>query len=281
MTADRPPHGFPRSEFETRLVRAQALMRAARLDGVLVTAPPNVRYFSGLDMQFWESPTRPWFLVVPADGEPIAVMPELGAPAVARTWIKDLRSWPAPVPEDDGVTLLAPAHGGLPRRFGRIGAELGREMSLRMPVIDLERVRGLLAGVEIVDGSPCIWQARLIKTPAEVARIRHVCEIASEGYAALTGLIAPGDSERAAARKLRIEIARLGADATPFLPAIAGPGGVSQIVVGPTDRVLASGDILFLDTGSVYDGYFCDFDRNFAVGKLSDAARRAHEASCG
>jgi Xaa-Pro aminopeptidase len=87
-----------------------------------------------------------------------------------------------------------------------------------------------------------------------------------------------GDSEREAARKLRIELARRGADSTPYLPAISGQGGVAQIVCGPHDRAIGEGDILFFDTGSTYDGYFCDFDRNYAVGAISDAARRAHEA---
>lgn len=33
-----------------------------------------------------------------------------------------------------------------------------------------------------------------------------------------------------------------------------------------------------LDTGAVRNGYFCDFDRNFAVGPPSDAVRRTHHA---
>jgi Xaa-Pro aminopeptidase len=32
-----------------------------------------------------------------------------------------------------------------------------------------------------------------------------------------------------------------------------------------------------LDTGSVFDGYFCDFDRNFAFGRPPDAALRAYD----
>ena len=36
--------------------------------------------------------------------------------------------------------------------------------------------------------------------------------------------------------------------------------------------------MLFFDTGSTFDGYWCDFDRNYAVGAISDAAKRAHEA---
>ena len=31
-----------------------------------------------------------------------------------------------------------------------------------------------------------------------------------------------------------------------------------------------------LDTGLVVDGYFCDFDRNFAVGPVSNATQAAH-----
>ena len=33
-----------------------------------------------------------------------------------------------------------------------------------------------------------------------------------------------------------------------------------------------------LDTGAVRDGYFCDFDRNYAIGPPSDAILRTHEA---
>ena len=32
-----------------------------------------------------------------------------------------------------------------------------------------------------------------------------------------------------------------------------------------------------LDTGAVFDGYFCDFDRNFALGYASDETRRAYD----
>ncbi len=196
---------------------------------------------------------------------------------MALTWVTDIRTWPAPVPDDDGVSLLTGTLEGLTRRFGRIGAELGREMSLRMPVVDFLRLRAAL-GSEIVDGSPSIWEMRMVKTDAEIGHIGYICGIASDAYAALPGQISIGESEREVARKLRIDVARRGADATPFMPAISGPGGVSQIVCGPHDRLLEKGDILFIDTGSTFDGYFCDFDRNYAVGQISTEAARVHEA---
>jgi Xaa-Pro dipeptidase len=275
---EHPGRGFARQEFELRTGRAQQIMRRHELDAIVLTTAPNVRYFTGFDSQFWESPTRPWFLVVAAQGAPIAVIPEIGAPEMSMTWIDDIRTWPAPRPPDDGTSLLAGTLESLSRRFGRIGFELGREHSLRMPVVQFLELRGKLRDIELVNGSPCIWEIRMVKTEAEIARVRHICELASDAYARVPQIVRIGDSERDAARKLRIELAERGADATPFLPAISGAGGVSQIVCGPHDRIIETGDILFFDTGSTYDGYFCDFDRNFAAGEVSDAARLAHEA---
>ena len=61
------------------------------------------------------------------------------------------------------------------------------------------------------------------------------------------------------------------------MPGISGVGGVSQIVCGPTNRTLNDGDILFIDTGSTFDGYFCDFNRNFAFGKASSEVEKVYE----
>src|SRR3954471_21859290 len=113
--AGEQPRGFAPAEYEERVARAQRVMRRDGLDMLLVTNPPNIRYFTGFDSQFWESPTRPWFVVVPLQGAPIAVIPEIGAPEMAATWVDDVRTWPAPVPEDDGVSLLKATLESLPR----------------------------------------------------------------------------------------------------------------------------------------------------------------------
>jgi Xaa-Pro dipeptidase len=252
-------------------------MRRHHLDAVLLTGPANIRYFSGFETQFWESPTRPWYVIIPLARDPIAVIPEIGAPAMTQTWLQDIRTWPAPRPADDGMSLLAEALSSLPRRFGRIGAELGREMSLRMPVVDFLTLRDRLAHADLVNGSPCIWDVRMIKSEAEVVRIEHICRIVSEAYASLPHHARIGDTEREVCRRLRMNLLDRGADATPFMPGISGAGGVSQIIAGPGDRALEDGDVLFIDTGSTYDGYFCDFDRTYAVGTAADAMKRAHE----
>ncbi len=102
-----PQRGFDVAEFVARTQRAQRQMVAQGIAGLLLMSEPEVRYFSGFQTLFWQSPTRPWFLFVPAAGKPVAVIPEIGAALMRRTWIDDIRTWSAPAPADDGVSLLA------------------------------------------------------------------------------------------------------------------------------------------------------------------------------
>ena len=271
-----PERGFSKEEFEQRLIRAQKIMKSYKLDGLLLTSPQNIRYFTGYDSQFWESPTRPWFVVVPSSGKPIGIVPEIGESEFKKTWLDDIKSWPSPRPDDEGISLVKSTLDDLQKIYGQIGAEFGKEMAIRMPVRDLLKLKEIIK-TNIVDGSDAIWDMRMIKTNNEIERIKFICSIASDAYNSLPAKLAIGDTERAAVNKLKIDILNRGADNVPFMPGISGPGGVSQIVCGPSDRILENGDILFIDTGSTFDGYFCDFDRNFAFGSVSSDVERVHE----
>ena len=270
------PRGFPQAEFEDRTARAQALMAAREIDALLLTTEPEVRYFSGFRSQFWESPTRPWFLVLPREGRPIAVIPEIGAAGMAATWVEDIRTWPAPRPEDDGVSLLAATLAEQATRWGRIGVPLGHQTHLRMPAADYARLIERLGNLEVADATDIVRLLRDVKSPAEIDKIRYVCQLTSDAFEALPAAARIGESEREVCRKLQLDMLRRGADATPYLIGASGPGGYDNIIMGPTDRVLEEGDVLIIDTGATFDSYFCDFDRNFAFGQPSEAARRAH-----
>ena len=63
--------GFKDNEYSSRIEKAHRKMSIENLDALLITTPHNFRYFSGFDSYFWESPTRPWFLLIPLNKEPI------------------------------------------------------------------------------------------------------------------------------------------------------------------------------------------------------------------
>jgi len=274
-----PQRGFLQSEFEQRTYLAQAKMSKLKIDTMLLTTEPNVRYFSGFFTQFWLSPTRPWFLLVPLQGKPIAVIPTIGMVGMLDTWIDDVRCWSSPQPDDDGISLLTSTIRELPTRYGRIGVSLGAESHLRMPAQDFQTLRNKLIATEIVDCSHLLLELCSIKSDAEAEKIKYVCELTSDSFNALSEYASVGDSEREIVQSMRMDLLKRGADSTPFIVSASGADGYDNIIMGPTDRKLEHGDLLIIDTGTTFDGYFCDFDRNFAFGDASDNARQAYETA--
>ncbi len=252
-------------------------MFASEVDCLIFTTEPNVRYFSGFMTQFWESPTRPWFLVIPANGKPIAVIPEIGGSGMHQTWIDDVRTWPSPRPDDEGISLLVGLIEALPKRFGRVGMTFGAESVIRMPVADLERLRQQLRHFEWKDFSKQAHCQRMVKSEREIEKIRYICQVASDGFEALPSSMQRGMTETEVVRKMKIDLLERGADTVPYIVSGSGPGGYDSIIMGPTDRVLTQGDVLMIDTGATFDGYFCDFDRNWAFGDADEATQAAYE----
>ena len=269
-------YGFKLKEYENRLEKAQSLMHLNQIDILLITTEQFMRYFTGFSTQFWQSPTRPWYLIIPIKGLPKAVIPDIGLSAMQKTWIKEIYTWPSPRPKDEGISIISKLMKEFPSKFNYVGAELGKEMSLRMPLTDFFFLQSTLSR-KIIDASSILWELRLIKSNAEIDKIKHICKIASNSFENLPSLINKGDSERDIAKKMKMDLISQGADSIPYLPVISGVGGVSQIIYEPTNRVLKSGDILFVDTGSTYDGYFCDFDRNYSIGKASKIVNDIYE----
>ena len=89
---------FPAAEYRTRVARLQDRMAEDDLDALLLTMPADIFYVTGFLTRFWESPARPWFVIVPAGGAPVAVIPAIGAELMARTWVAEIRTWEGPTP---------------------------------------------------------------------------------------------------------------------------------------------------------------------------------------
>ena len=256
------PQGFETTEFKARLTGAQSRMNAADLDAILLTTEPDIRYFTGYLTRFWESPCRPWFLVLPRSGDPIAVIPSIGAALMARTWITDIRTWRAPDLEDDGISLLAETL----RDLGpRIGTPSGLQSHLRMPLGDFARLNAALPQPIGADAD-ILRSLRLVKSEAEIEKIKTACQIATRAFDRVPEIARIGQPLAPVFRDFQRLCLDEGADWVPYLAGAAAPGGYGDVISPADDRPLKAGDVLMLDTGLVHDGYFCDFDRNFAVG---------------
>jgi len=277
MSREEPTRGFPPPEFERRLERAQRLMATAGIDALLLTTEAEVRYFSGFLTRFWQSPTRPWFLVVPRARKPVAVVPGIGEPLMAATWVEDVRTWSSPRPGDEGVTELVEVLREVGAAGGRLGIPMGPETSLRMPLADYRRLVAGLGDTEVVDCTDVVRTLRMIKSGAEIDKIAHACRIASDTFEAVPRFVGAGQPLAETFRRFKITMLENGADDVDYLVGAAAPGGYADVISPPDRRPLQHGDLLMLDTGTLYDGYYCDFNRNYAIGAADDETRRAYD----
>jgi len=275
--------GFEDHEYKTRTTNAQSRMMELGLTALLLTTETDVRYFTGFLTRFWESPTRPWFIVIPLIGEPIAVIPSIGADLMAGTWISDIRTWQSPDLEDDGVSLLCDALDEVVPNNGQIGLPDGHETQVRMPLADLMRLQKRLEPRQIVGDHGILRDLRTIKSEAEIAKIETACQIAGRAFDRVPEIAKKGEPLDLVFRRFQMLCLQEGADWVPYLAGGAEQGGYSDVISPASPKELVSGDVLMLDTGMVFDGYFCDYDRNWSIGRpkhsVADAFKKLIDAS--
>lgn len=266
------------AEYARRTARLQDQMAQAGLDALLLTSPADIFYLTGFLTRFWESPARPWFICVPANGHPVAVIPSIGQPLMASTWVTDIRIWDAPDPVDDGVTLLTETLADMVPEAGCIGTPMGLETTLRMPLADYHRLTDALAPRRFADATAAVQRTREIKSEAEIACVRATCALAGAAFDQVPEIVAQAPRLDAVFRGFQAALLKAGADWVSYTAGGAGPGGYGDVISPAGPKLLQAGDILMLDTGAVKDGYFCDFDRNYAIGTPPAEAARAHAA---
>ena len=272
-----PPRGFDDTEFATRCTHAQAAMERAEVGALLLTSEAEIRYFTGFMTQFWQSPTRPWFVVIPLSGKPVAIIPSIGAPLMRQCYTENIVSWASPAADDDGITLVTDVIRQHVLKSGRLGMLMSRETAVRMPLADLFALQKELPEIKLHDMTADIQQIRMVKSPAEQAKLRHICGIVSDVFAHVPDWLQPGMPFDSCFRHFKIDALERGVDDVSYLVGGVGAGGYDDIIAPPVSKAITAGDVLMFDTGCVWDGYFSDFDRNFSIGRASTEAQDAHK----
>ncbi|MER8428316.1 Xaa-Pro peptidase family protein [Mesorhizobium sp. M1403] len=275
------PHiPFTQLEYQSRIAKARHLMKEHAFDALLVTSEHNLRYFVGDTSTTPIQTTRPRFLLIMQSGDAIAIVPTgLDEFLKETTWIKDFRTWNGPNPKDEGVSKTAEILNEILPENARVGIELGPESRLGLPAGDFFRVSEAVWPRTFADASELIFTPlRMIKSEAEIARIRSICRIVSEVFDNLTEELHVEMTERQACRLFELKCFMLGADKTPKIDSVSGRGGYSHCYGEPTDKVLSDGDVLFIDAGCLFNFYWSDFNRNFSFGEADPYTQDAYRA---
>ena len=266
---------FPKEEYLKRLDNIHKKLENENIDAIVITSPANFRYFSGLDSNFWESPTRPWFLIISKNGKIKALVPSIGLSAIESTFIKDIEVWQSPNPKDEGTSLLKKIIKTFPKN-SNIGFELGMETYLRMSVKEFLKIKKDLQEYNFIDSTNIVWSLRKIKSDLEIKNIEKVCSITSKVFNNLINKISLGMSEREIATIFKKDLINNGVDYIMYLSCASGINGYNQIICNPSEKKIGDGDILIIDTGSTLNGYYCDFDRNFGFGNINQKSLDAY-----
>ena len=266
---------FPKEEYLKRLDDIHKKLENENIDAIVITSPANFRYFSGLDSNFWESPTRPWFLIISKNGKIKALVPSIGLSAIESTFIKDIEVWQSPNPKDEGTSLLKKIIKTFPKN-SNIGFELGMETYLRMSIKEFLKIKNDLKEYNLIDSTNIVWSLRKIKSDLEIKNIEKICSITSKVFDNFINKISLGMSEKEIATLFKKELINNGVDYIMYLSCASGINGYNQIICNPSEKKLGDGDILIIDTGSTVNGYFCDFDRNFGFGNINQKSLNAY-----
>ena len=264
---------FPPSEYQHRIARARELMRERGIDALMVTGDylyaMNYRYLSGhVPRDYQSTADRTHVLLLTAEGATI-VAHWTGVAGAKATWVDDVSSYTPSLRHTD--VLAAFKRLGVAK--GRVGAEIGDDTRLMMPVGVYEKLKDALPGIEWVDGGALLWSLRMIKSPAEVECIRagDRMNLAALRQVFATAGIGMGPRDIQAACSLAL--IQAGAIEPPYAQITfnASLGSKSG------GFKLAAGDLLFVDTGCVNRGYWAEFNRMGCMGSPTAAQERMHK----
>jgi Xaa-Pro aminopeptidase len=266
-----------------RLCRVRAVMREQGLDALVLLGNTNVAYATGAIWPLADSGRanfeQPVALVLGEDEWPHLFSPMREDDQLRTDVPADHIHGPVYLDFDEGVQLFAQQMAGLVPSNAIVAIDewtnaLRRERSI------------LFAPDPPVDGGRLISRVKAIKTPDELSCMREGLSITERAIAEVQTRLAPGVRQTDLTATFLRAIFDAGADANildpiwqvmPFRIA-DGPwtttGGLACPLLS-TERVLAEGDVLWVDTGISYAGFHSDFGRTWIVGGEPGARQRA------
>jgi Xaa-Pro aminopeptidase len=250
-----PPR--PKAEvYRERQAKLRSAAKARGWEALFVTPSTNLAYATGLSMSRSERLTA---LLLFSDGPAVLVTPAFEESNVTRdATVDDVKTWQE---DQDPVALAAKL---------LTGKTVGIEGTTAYATASLVSTA---ASSKTEDATPVFEALRSVKSEEELSFIREAGRRTVLAITGTHGRIRRGMTEREVSIILEEEFAKLGVRGdglVQFGPSSALPHG------GPSDRVLARGDVVLIDCGCRVRGYTSDVTRTVAFGTPSDEVRKVY-----
>ena len=276
---------WPRDD--AKLERVRALMGEHELDALVVRAPDNVLYLTNFwGMKGYDA------VVFPAEGDPVLICLEPSRDDAERTaWTTDLRLFPGyderdPRPPSLRALDLAAA---LAEQYEAVGIEisLGTQAADRMVGEPTTFPKAWFdAFPQAQDAIPLLNEARMLKTPQEVERMRLANDIAAAAMEHVQGVISAGMTEAQAAAEW---LGFVHGEGTGWAGKVDLALGFSLVWSGngirtftaTANRPIVEGEPTLFEIWVCADGYWCDHTKNLVPGELSNRYRELESGLMG
>jgi Xaa-Pro aminopeptidase len=247
------------NSFDQRRQAVASGLAERKLEGLLVAFSPNLRYLTGFtgsngsllllggkSILF----TDPRYRIQAAQEVTCRVKTAKGpllaevAAAIARLGLKRIGYEPA-----------------------RMTCDSYESLKSRLPMrASLEPVKGW------------IEELRMVKSPAELARIRKSVETNSRAFEQAVARVRPGMTEQDLAAELDYRMRRLGAEKPAFETIVAAGVRSALPHAQPTAAHLKPRDLVLVDMGAQQDGYSSDMTRMLFLGTPTAKVKRIYRA---
>jgi len=252
------------------LGRLQKLVVESGFDAVLATSLESVTYISGVYDPGRRTLTDRMYIVIwPAEGKPVFIKPGYRQ---CKSFIEDVRGYDfyarGVQMDSRGCSLVD--HSPMPlltdvlKEKGLASGRIGLE-KVHFSVMRYEELQRLMPLAEFVDCGSLFDEARMVKTDAEIELLQFAGIATEKAIHSAFASARPNDTSRDVANSIRAAILRLGADRVAFLELDVMRGGKRfEYLKEPVK--LQEGDVLHVDTGGFFAGYYSDLARMAVVG---------------
>jgi Xaa-Pro dipeptidase len=254
---------------DKRLQLLLDLMKKNDLDAVAINPGPALTYLTGLRFHLMERPT---LLVISRTHQPVLILPELEIGKVNSSRIPL-----QPVTFGDDPALWPHAFLSAMEKAGLKHAKIGVEPT-RLRFFELAFLQNAAPEAKFSGSESLFTDLRLCKDSIEINLMREAIRIAQDALQATLPVIKTGSTEKEIASELVVNLLRQGSESElPFAPIVAGGPNSANPHAVPTERHLENGDMLVIDWGGTYEGYFSDLTRTFAIGPVDEELRTIYE----
>lgn len=249
-----------------RYAEFRDIARTIGVDAVALAPGPN---FARLLRKNFYTNERPLVVVIPRDGNPAAIVPNL-----------ELRSFD-----------LVGFEGEVFDWYDQTGYQSAFDALIRHLPINSLAVEGQVMrvfvhhaflaaspGLRIIDAEKVISALRLRKSDAEVAALERAIAISERALAEVLPQIRIGQTEKEIEALLTLAQFAHGAEDHAFSPIVAaGDNSARPHASARKDYRIKAGDALLLDFGARCDGFVSDITRTVFVGHVSTEAEQVYK----